>query len=48
MQYGRMRCGMHGEEQLYVNRRRERRQLAVRVVDPAGRKAADATALIEE
>jgi hypothetical protein len=34
MQYGRIRGGMHGEEQLYVNRRRERRQPAVMVVGP--------------
>jgi hypothetical protein len=48
MQYGRIRRGTQGEEQLYVNRRRERRQPAVMVVGQVGRKAADATALIEE
>ena len=47
MQYGRIRRGMQGEEQLYVNGRRERSQLAVMVVNPVGRNAGHATTLME-
>jgi hypothetical protein len=47
MQYGRIRREMQGEEQQYVNRRRERRQPAVMVVNRVGRNAGHATTLME-